>query len=360
MRKVRLSPVFLALTLVLGVTAAGCTKTGTSKKTRQLVVANWKGYGSDTPYAISTFEKENNCKVVHQYFDSEEGLLNMLKQGGIGKIDVMLPNLGHIQSVIKQDLAEPIDTSKLKNYNDIIENLRDQNDLKDSSGKIYGVPWVWGTTSIGYNPDKVKEKPTSFAALWDPKYKGQIAFNDDYICAVLSAALYLKEKDPYNPDLNKVKEALIQAKKNSKLLWSSYDDFSKAYTSGSVVLGHVWSGAATKLKAEGQKIDYIYPEEGTIAWLDTWCIAKNAPDKDLAYKWIDFMTSTGFQKKFSENPKDEPPVPANKQVFNSMSDDLKRALWIYPSIPTNMVWEKSLSDETLQKWRELWDEVKAS
>lgn len=360
MRKVRIISIVLALALILGVTATGCTKAGTSKKTRQLVIANWKGYGSDTSYAINTFEKANNCKIVHQYFDSEDGLLNMLKQGGIGKIDVMLPNLGYMQRVIKQNLAEPIDTSKLKNYNDIIENLRNQTDLKDSDGKVYGIPWVWGTTSIGYNPDKIKEKPTSISVLWDPKYKGQIAFNDDYTCAVLTAALYLKEKDPYNPNLDKVKEVLIKAKQNSKLLWSSYDDFSKAYTSGSVMLGNVWSGAATELKAEGQKIEYIYPEEGTVAWLDTWCIAKNAPDKDLAYKWIDFMTSTEFQKKFTSNPKDQPPVPANKKVFDSMTDEQKKALWVYPSIPTNLIMEKSLPDETTQKWQKLWDEVKAS
>jgi Bacterial extracellular solute-binding protein. len=196
--------------------------------------------------------------------------------------------------------------------------------------------------------------------LWDPKYKGQIAFNDDYTCAVLSAALYLKEKDPYNPNLDKVKEVLIKAKQNSKLLWSSYDDFSKAYTSGSVILGNVWSGAATELKAEGQKIEYIYPEEGTVAWLDTWCIAKNAPNKDLAYKWIDFMTSTEFQKKFTSNPKDQPPIPANKKVFDSMTDEQKKALWVYPSVPTNLVMEKSLPDETTEKWQKLWDEVKAS
>lgn len=348
--------VLLALSLVVGISLGGCAKT----QQKMLVVANWKGYGSDTDYAIKTFEKANNCKVVHQYFDSEDGLLNMLKQGGIGKIDVMLPNLGYMQRVIKQNLAEPLDTSKLENLNDIIASLKNQKDLKDSNGRLYGIPWVWGTTSIGYNPDKVKGSPNSISILWDTKYKGQVAFNDDYTCAVLTAALYLKEKDPYNPDLNKVKDALIKIKQNSRLLWSSYDDFSKAYTSGSVILGNVWAGAATKLNADGSKLNYIYPVEGTVAWQDNWCIAKNAPNKELAYKWLNFMTSKEFQTHFSQNPKDEPPVPANEKVLDSMSDSLKKQLWCYPSFPENVVWEKSLSDETNEKWQKLWDDVKAS
>ena len=46
---------------------------------RTLTVANWQGYGSDAEYAVKPFEEKYNCKVVHQYFDSEEALLNMLR-----------------------------------------------------------------------------------------------------------------------------------------------------------------------------------------------------------------------------------------------------------------------------------------
>ncbi|HEX2937997.1 MAG TPA: extracellular solute-binding protein [Ruminiclostridium sp.] len=360
MKKVKMISGILALTLILGTTAGGCANSSSKQKQRELVVANWKGYGSDTSYAIKTFEKENNCKIVHQYFDSEDALLNMLKQGGVGKIDVMLPNLAYMQRVIKGNLAEPLDTSKLENYKDIIDSLKNQKDLRDGSGKLYGIPWTWGTTAIGYNPDKIKEKPTSISVLWDDKYNGQVAFNDDYTCAILTAAIYLKEKDPYNPDLSKVKDALIKAKQNSKLLWSSYDDFSKAYTSNSIIIGNMWSGSATELKAEGQNIDYVYPEEGVIAWQDNWCIAKNAPEKDLAYKWLNYMTSKEFLTEYSNDLKAQPPVPANQKVINAMSDSQKKSLWMYPSLPKNMIMEKSLSDETNEKWKQLWDEVKAS
>ena len=79
----------LMAVLLLFVLLAGCAGGGE----RTLVVANWKGYGSDSEYAVEQFEKANNCKVVHQYYDSLEQMLTMIRQGGNGKIDVVLSNM---------------------------------------------------------------------------------------------------------------------------------------------------------------------------------------------------------------------------------------------------------------------------
>ena len=288
MKKLRVLSTTLALMLAIGAVSSGCSKSGSSSGGTQktLVVANWKGYGSDTAYAVETFEKANNCKVVHQYFTSEDELVIMLQQGGVGKVDVMLPNLAYMQQMINDNLAEALDISKLENYDDIVKSMKTQKDLQDSKGNIYGIPWVWGTTALAYDPSKITVKPTSISILWDSKYKGQVAFNDDYTTAILTAAMYLKSEDPYNPDLDAVKKALIEAKQNSKLLWASFDDFSKAYTSGSVAVGNLWSGAATKLVADGEKLDYLYPAEGAIEWQDNWCIVKDSPNKDLAYNSV--------------------------------------------------------------------------
>ncbi|MDI3269418.1 MAG: ABC transporter substrate-binding protein, partial [Bacillota bacterium] len=54
-----------------------------------LVVANWKGYGSDLPWAVEAFEKKTGAKVIHQYINSDEELVAMVREGGLGKIDVI-------------------------------------------------------------------------------------------------------------------------------------------------------------------------------------------------------------------------------------------------------------------------------
>lgn len=360
MKTKKIMTAILAFSMMLPFAITGCANNGGSGAQKTLVVANWKGYGSDADYAVKTFEKANNCKVVHQYINSEDEYINILKQGGTGKIDVFLPNLAYMQRVIKEGLVVPLDKSKLNNYNDLIPQMRDAKGLCDASGKFYAVPWVFGTTGIGYNTDSITKAPTSLAELWNKDYSGKIAFNDEPTTAVLTAALYLKSPDPYNPDLDAVKKALIEAKKNSKLLWATSDDFTKAFTSGSVVLGNIWCGTATSLSHSGQKISYVYPEEGVIEWQDNWCIAKGTQNEDLAYKWLNFMTSKEFLTQFTSDLSAEPPVPANQKVLQSMSDENKKALWVYPAVPKNLVMQQALPDETSKKWLDLWNEVKAS
>src|SRR6266516_1669822 len=109
---------------ILSGTAVVPSHTSSARDLPTLVVANWKAYGSDEPGAIKGFQAICGCKVVHQYFDSEQGLLNLLRTGGIGHIDVALPNLAYVQPAIQQELIQPIDTSRLSNYRELYPQLR--------------------------------------------------------------------------------------------------------------------------------------------------------------------------------------------------------------------------------------------
>ena len=57
-----------------------------------LTVLNWNGYGSDADYSELVFEEMYNCEVNHVYFTTLDEMLNMLRTGGLGTIDVLLPN----------------------------------------------------------------------------------------------------------------------------------------------------------------------------------------------------------------------------------------------------------------------------
>lgn len=330
-----------------------------SGEQRTLVVANWKGYGSDSEYAVSEFEKANNCKVVHQYYDSLEQLLTMLRQGGTEGIDVILANMAYVKMASDQDLIKEADVSQLANYGDLMDSAKEAEDVKTADGKVYGVPWLWGTTSLAYNGEKVSEAPASWKALWDPANKGKVTMFDDHITAVLIGAMYAGEEDPYNCDLAKVENALMALKDNCKLYWSSYDSFVKPYSTGEITMGPLWSGAATQMNAEGTPVEYVYPEEGVVAWVDYWCLTKGTKQDDLAYKWIDWMTSEDFQAYYTSDLKSQPPAPANLKVADSMTEEGKKALYI-DKLPQKMYYQKAMPEEQNQKWLDLWNKVKAS
>ncbi len=340
----------------------GCSpkeNSGDTQEVRTLTVSNWKGYGSDLEYAVKPFEEANNCVVVHQYFDSTEGMLNLLRQGGVGEIDVVLSNIAYVGTGVGENLLDPIRTEELENYASLRKDMAEEESVKDSNGNIMGVPWSWGTTGLGYNPNLISEEIDSWASLWDPAYRGKVAFFDDHTTAILTGAMYTGAADPYEPDLEAVKAVLLDLKENSKVFWTSYDSFAKPYSAGEVLLGNLWSGAASQLNGTGETVTYVYPKEGTVAWVDYWCVVKDSPSEDLAYKWIDWMTSVEFQGKFSSDIEQQAPIPSNEDAVASLSPQARQALYLSDTIPETLVFQKGISVEKNQEWLDIWNEVKA-
>jgi spermidine/putrescine transport system substrate-binding protein len=342
--------------------AGGSSGAGSQKFAGQtLTVACWQSYGCDDPAILAGFKKLTGATVKNVFYTSEDGLLQLLRQGGTGKIDVALPNLEYTVKGYNEGLFQPIDTSKISSWDDIVPKLR-QVDAVDYQGKVISVPWMTGETSLVVNPDKVKPVPDSWSVLWDSSSAGKVGFFDDPTTAIMTAALYLGE-DPLNPDLTKVKAALLQLKKNTRVIWSSGDEWNKAYLSDSITMGNLWSSQAVKLKLDGKPIDYIVPKEGTVAWVDAWTIVKNAPHLDLAYAWIDYLTGKDSYLAWSleENPSNLPPLSTNQKAYAALPAKFKER---HPDSgiftdPSKVAFQEGISTDLLNQWTQTWQAVKA-
>jgi spermidine/putrescine transport system substrate-binding protein len=319
-----------------------------------LVVLNWQDYGSDLPWAVSQFEKMTGAKVVNQYKTSDPEEITLLQNGGVGTVDVAIVNHAYVQTAIADDLLQPIDTSKVTTYSQIYPQLRQLPELTNG-GKIYGVPWEWGTTALTYNPQLVSQPINSWAALWSSQYAGKVAFFDDPQTAVETAALYLNE-NPASPNLTAVKSALVKLKDNSKVLWTSTNDWTRAFSSGGAVVGDAWSSLPSQLSKP--KMTYVVPQDGAVGWLDSWTIVKNAPHLDLAYAWINFMTSVGFMTKFSADPSHEAAGTSNMVAAKELSPATVAELNADPS-SLSRVHFVAISPAALSTWTQLWEQVKA-
>jgi len=351
----------IAIGALISASCGGSDDSGSNASTsfegQTLTVANWKDYGSDIPWAIEEFEAETGAKVIHQYFNSLEELLQMLRDGGVGLVDVALPNLAYVQPAIADNLLEALDTSKLKNYGELDPNLKEHPDLF-SDGDVYGVPWMWGSTSLAYNTETPPADEGKWASLWNPANKGKVAFFDDVTTAVMTAALYLGE-DPYNPDLGKVKQALKDLKANSKVFWASADDWTKGFSTGQITVGNLWSGLAGTEIGRGQPVKYVIPDEGAVGWLDSWTIVKDAPNKELAYKWIDYMTNAKFQQRWAEDTERSSPAPANLVATKALSEETAQRIGAVAAWLPKLTLQKSIPADTMKEWARLWEEVKA-
>ncbi len=336
-------------------------ETAPAFKGQSLVVASWQNYGSDDPATLRLFTEQTGATVKNVFFTSEDDLLQMLRQGGVGKIDVVLPNLEYVQPAASQGLLQPIDTGRIAAWNSLAPRLRDDPSLR-LGGEAYGVPWVQGATSLAVNPD-VHPRPASWSVLWDPANKGKVAFFDDPSTAVMTAALYLGE-NPQQPDLAKIRRALLDLKANVKLFWSSADDWNKAYTSGAITMGNLWSGLAGTLQANGQKIDYIFPEDGTVVWCDTWGIVRDTPRLDLAYAWVNFATSKEYFVQWISHPgpRQQLAVPGNTAAIDALPKASAAALLAEPLTHNTgrVALQTGVPPATLKRWTQMWEDVKAA
>src|SRR5579862_4725074 len=255
----------VAVTAVVAATAAPVVAASKAKPFagQTLVIINWKGYGSDLPWAVKEFEQQTGAKVVNQYKSSDQGEIQMLQNGGVGKVDVAVTNHAYVQPSIKAGLLQPIDTSKITTYKQLFSTLRALPSLH-SGGSTYAIPWEWGLTTLAYNPKATGGPVTNWSALWSSKFAGKVAFFDDPQTAIETAALYLHE-NPANPNLNSVHRALDALKKDVKVFWGSSNDWTRAFATGQVSVGNAWSSLPAQLPSPHVKL--IVPTAGAVGWL---------------------------------------------------------------------------------------------
>ena len=344
--------------LVLGglALAAGSLGATGAASAKDLHVLNWQGYGTDEAWATKLFEERTGCKVVHDYFNSEEEMLTKLRTNP-GTYDVVLINSAFTQAAAKEGLIQAIDTSKVTNWKDLNPKLRDSSYL-NTGGKTYGLSWVWGVTSFAYNTDHIKTKPDTVQALWDPAYAGKVGWRDDPVEAVAFGAIATGQ-DPNNPaDLDKVKQKLLALKPQLKTFWSSEDEWNKHLQGGDFEIATYWSGSAARSKkAFKLPVEFVIPKEGAIGWFDGLSIAANAPNLDCALKFIDFMVSPEFYVKWDTTV--GAPASANDKANAALpADAFNRVVMGQPGLQERLFYMAPLTDDQRKQFTELWESVK--
>lgn len=139
----------------------------------ELVFFNWADYLD--PDLRKKFETETGVKVKEVYFDTNDDLLAKVRAGATG-YDVICPG-GYIVSIMqKSGMLQPLDMSLIPSFSGIVPALQNPifDDPAQQDGDKYSVPYMFGNAGIGVRTDKVKETVTSWATMWDPKYKQDI------------------------------------------------------------------------------------------------------------------------------------------------------------------------------------------
>ena len=287
-----------------------------SNRDQVLKVYNWSDYIDESVlpefeawYKAQTGE---DIKVVYQTFDVNETMLSKIEKGH-EDYDVVCPSDYIIERMLNEDLILPLDFASIPDeINYIAHNrspfmhkmFREINPSIDAND--YSVPYMWGTTGIIYNTEKVSaEEAGTWDVIRNPKFAGQILIKDAARDVYGPVLIYLKQKelkegkvtlqelmhDSSDESIAAVESYLKQVK-DGVLGWEA--DFGKdQMTKGRGVVSLNWSGDAVWAIEEaaevGVSLDYIVPEEGSTVWFDGWVIPKYAKNLKAATYFINFM-----------------------------------------------------------------------
>lgn len=275
-----------------------CAAAAQAAEEKALNVYNWSDYIADD--TIAGFEKETGIKVNYDVYDSNETLEAKLLAGKSG-YDVVVPSANFIAAQIKAGVFRKLDRSKLKNWGNLDAGIVKRLEAQDP-GNLFAAPYMWGTTGIGYNVEKVKARLGDVEVeSWDLLFKPELAKKlADCGVAMLDSPtdvfdtarnyLGLKPTSENQEDLKKAEALLRKARPYVRYFHSSQyiDDLAN----GEICVALGYSGDVFQaIDDSGGKQDlaYVIPKEGAVLWFDVMAIPADAPHPDNAHRFIDYV-----------------------------------------------------------------------
>ena len=273
-----------AIALAAGLTAASAFAAG------EVNILTWEGYADDS--FIKPFEEASGCKVSATYVGSNDDFAPKLAAGG-GVYDLVTPSIDATKALIEAGFIDPLDLSRVPRYGEIYEKFRTAEGI-NHDGKVYGVPFSWGSIPFMYRVDKFDTAPTSLKQLWDPALNGKISLWDDK-SALYVASRVIGNMNIYklsDSELDAAKQKLIEQKPLVRKYWATAGELVDLYAAGEVWISNTWGGYQSALLAEQSiEVKEFIPEEGAEGWMDSWLVVKGTPNEDCVYEFINMATT---------------------------------------------------------------------
>lgn len=292
--------------------AAGpAASTADTDDEKLLNVYNWSDYIE--PSVIADFEKEYGIKVNYEVMDSNELLETKLLAGRTG-YDVVVPSASFLARQINIGIYQKLDKSKLTNLGNLDPGIT-QKLAQFDPGNEHAVNYMWGTSGVAYNVEKVKEimpdaPVDSFAMFYDPKV---IARFKDCGVSILDAPsevvgtvlMYLgKDANSESPeDLAAAEKVLAAIRPSVRSINSS--KYIEDLANGEICLALGWSGDVLQARdraAEAGKdftVDYRIPKEGAVMFFDNMAVPADAAHVKNAHLFINYMLRADVAAKNS-------------------------------------------------------------
>jgi putrescine transport system substrate-binding protein len=336
-----------------------------------LNIYNWSDY--ITPETLERFTRETGVKVVYDVYDSDEVLEAKLVTGNSG-YDLVFPSLPFAQRHIAAGLYGQLDSSKLPGRRNLYPDILAAAGATADPGNAYLVPYMWGTTGLGFNVAKVRERLgdiplDSWSILFDPANAAKLADCGismiDESQEAFAAALFHAGRDPNGAspeDIEVVRAAFAAIRPYIRYFHSS--KYIEDLANGEICLavgynGDVLQAAARAEEAgNGIEIGFAIPREGATRWIDSMAIPADAPNRDNAHRFIEFMLQPDVIAPISDYVNY---ANANKAATPLVSAAVRDDPGVYPSeeVLARLISPQTLPEDLNRARVRAWTSIKS-
>jgi spermidine/putrescine-binding protein len=344
---------FLALTGLAAAAPASLALQACSSGPQERVVNffNWSKYiGKDT---LPRFTEKTGIKVNYQEFADEEEMFAKLRSGALGydlivATDYMIPRMKAL------NLVDPFPPGMLKNIGNIDPKFRGTPFDPDDA---FTVPYLWGTTGIGFNKSKMPKPPSSWSVLWDERYKEKISMLDNSRDCISTALLMkgYKETTTDEKQLEEAKQLLLKQRPLVKQYSSS--TYIDGLVAGELYMAMAWSGDVLQAAKENPQLDYAIPKEGSYMWVDNMCLVRGSQHREDTLRLIDYLIEPETAAEVANTVRYASPNTAAKPKLDKALREDPR---VFPpkDVVARLKFHSLLDPETSQLWNEVWSDVK--
>jgi spermidine/putrescine transport system substrate-binding protein len=302
---------------------------------------------------VNKFQAETGINVTIDTYESNEAMLASLKAGRLGEYDVAVPGDYMVKIMGDQGLLDSFTPDELPNFGNIQEEWLN---VPFDEGRKHSIPYQWGSTAFSVNRDVYKGDINTLGIIFNPpeELKGRINVLDSQgeVLALASMYMGIPQCTQDRDQLRALMDMLLKAKAN----WASFgSDIAKdVLVSGDAAAGMIYNGFSAKARAEGANVEYAYPKEGAVVWMDNVVLLKDAPNRENALKFMNFLldpenaaavtnyaaytagvkgTDPFLADEIRNSPENNPPAGAQFDFVQACDEETQR---LYDTIWTNL------------------------
>lgn len=248
-------------------------------------VYNWTHYIADE--VVTAFKEHTGIDVVYANYSSNEDMFARVGDGGSG-YDIVFPSDYMVAIMARRDLLATIERDRLRNYDNLDPEILKQAEGFDPGNK-FAVPYMWGTVGIGYDSAHLDTPPSSLADVLHENLRGRISMIDDErfgLGAVLKHLGY-SANTTQEGELNEAVEWLLTLK--PYLLSVDSEKYMEDLEAERAWVAIGFSGDIAQVAESRPSVKYAIPQNGAVLWIDNMVILRDAPNKENAHVFIDFL-----------------------------------------------------------------------